>query len=187
MVEEVLAGLNGNRELTIRNIRVPEIAPTNIDAQRRPLEAAAQQFARVVPETVEGREPEAMHQLMARALDNILQEIHRIQHAARSEKSQELPVWPMIILRTPKGWTGPKVVEGKPIEDTWRAHQVPLTDFKKFPAHVKMLEDWMKSYKPQELFDKNGKFRSELAELAPTGNRRMGANLHANGRAHQSC
>src|SRR5437868_4016893 len=133
------------------------------------------------PYFVEGREPEAMHQLMARALDNILEEIHRIQHAARSEKSQELPVWPMIILRTPKGWTGPKVVEGKPIEDTWRAHQVPLTDFKKFPAHVKMLEDWMKSYKPQELFDKNGKFRSELAELAPAGNRRMGANLHANG------
>ena len=133
------------------------------------------------PYFVEGREPEAMHQQLARTMDSVLEEIREIQRTARSGKSAELPVWPMILLRSPKGWTGPKVVEGKPIEDTWRAHQVPLTDFKKYPAHVKMLEDWMKSYKPEELFDKTGKFVSELAELAPTGNRRMGANLHANG------
>jgi len=133
------------------------------------------------PYFVEGREPQAMHQLMARTLDSVLEQIHRIQRAARSGKSTELPIWPMIILRSPKGWTGPKVVEGKPIEDTWRAHQVPLTDFKKYPAHVKMLEEWMRSYKPEELFDKTGKLVSELAELAPAGNRRMGANLHANG------
>jgi xylulose-5-phosphate/fructose-6-phosphate phosphoketolase len=87
----------------------------------------------------------------------------------------------MIIMRTPKGWTGPKMVDGKPVEDTWRAHQVPLTDFAKNPGHVKMLEDWMKNYKPEELFDQTGKFIPEFAELAPSGNRRMGANLHANG------
>jgi xylulose-5-phosphate/fructose-6-phosphate phosphoketolase len=133
------------------------------------------------PYFVEGREPEAMHQLMAHTMDSILEEIRGIQHAARSGSPSGLPVWPMIIMRTPKGWTGPKVVDGKPVEDTWRAHQVPLTDFAKKPDHVKMLEDWMKSYKPEELFDKTGKFIPEFAELAPSGNRRMSANLHANG------
>jgi xylulose-5-phosphate/fructose-6-phosphate phosphoketolase len=133
------------------------------------------------PYFVEGREPEAMHQLMAHTMDAILQEIRGIQHSARDENSTALPVWPMIIMRTPKGWTGPKVVDGKPVEDTWRAHQVPLTDFAKKPDHVKMLEDWMKSYQPEELFDQTGKFIPEFAELAPSGNRRMGANLHANG------
>jgi xylulose-5-phosphate/fructose-6-phosphate phosphoketolase len=133
------------------------------------------------PHFVEGREPEAMHQLMAHTMDVILDEIRGIQHAARGGDSSGLPAWPMIIMRTPKGWTGPKVVDGKPVEDTWRAHQVPLTDFAKNPGHVKMLEDWMKNYKPQELFDKTGKFIPEFAELAPSGNRRMGANLHANG------
>ncbi len=133
------------------------------------------------PYFVEGREPEAMHQLMAHTLDTILEEVRGIQQAARSGKANNLPAWPMIILRTPKGWTGPKVVDGKPVEDTWRAHQVPLTDFAKHPDHVKMLEDWMKSYKPEELFDKAGKIVPEIAELAPLGNRRMGANLHANG------
>jgi xylulose-5-phosphate/fructose-6-phosphate phosphoketolase len=122
-----------------------------------------------------------MHQLMARAMDTILEEIRSIQNVARNENSAALPVWPMIILRTPKGWTGPKVVDGKPVEGTWRAHQVPLTDFAKKTDHVKMLEDWMKSYKPEELFDKTGKFITEFAELAPSGTRRMGANLHANG------
>src|ERR1022692_4453265 len=92
----------------------------------------------------------------------------------------ERPRWPMIILRTPKGWTGPKFVDGKPVEGTWRAHQVPLTDLDK-PEHLKILADWMKSYRPEELFDENGKLRSELAELAPKGDRRMGANPHANG------
>src|SRR5579863_5315828 len=133
------------------------------------------------PHFVEGREPEAMHQLMAHTMDTVLEQIRAIQQAARNGKSSDLPAWPMIILRTPKGWTGPKVVDGKPVEDTWRAHQVPLTDFAKHPDHVKMLEDWMKSYKPDELFDKTGKIIPEVAELAPSGNRRMGANLHANG------
>ena len=133
------------------------------------------------PHFVEGREPEAMHQLMAHTMDTVLEEIRVIQQAARTGKSANLPAWPMIILRTPKGWTGPKVVDGKPVEDTWRAHQVPLTDFAKHPGHVKLLEDWMKSYKPDELFDKSGKIVAEVADLAPSGNRRMGANLHANG------
>ncbi len=134
-----------------------------------------------VPYFVEGREPEAMHQLMAQTLDTIVEEIHSIQHAARKEGSKNLPVWPMIILRTPKGWTGPKVVDGKPVEDTWRAHQVPVMDFAMKPQHIKILEDWMKSYKPEELFDANGKLISELADLAPKGEHRMGANPHANG------
>src|SRR5437773_4625521 len=106
-----------------------------------------------------------MHQLMAHTFNRILDDIRSIQHAARSGASAELPAWPMIILRTPKGWTGPKIVDGKPVEDTWRAHQVPLTDFAKHPDHVKMLEDWMKSYKPEELFDEGGKFVPELANL----------------------
>ena len=134
-----------------------------------------------VPYFVEGREPEAMHQLMAQTLDTIVEEIHSIQHAARKEGFKNLPVWPMIILRTPKGWTGPKVVDGKPVEDTWRAHQVPVMDFAMKPQHIKILEDWMKSYKPEELFDANGKLISELADLAPKGEHRMGANPHANG------
>jgi len=129
---------------------------------------------------VEGHEPEAMHQLMAKTMETIVEEIHAIQDAARNGAS-ELPVWPMIVLRTPKGWTGPKIVDGKPVEDTWRAHQVPLADFTKHPEHVKLLEEWMRSYKPEELFDESGKLVPEVAELAPTGTRRMGANLHANG------
>ncbi|MGA8767883.1 MAG: phosphoketolase family protein [Candidatus Acidiferrales bacterium] len=133
------------------------------------------------PYFVEGHEPEIMHQLMARTLDTIIGEIRSIQTAARAGQSTTRPTWPMIILRTPKGWTGPKVVDGKPVEGTWRAHQVPITDFASKPGHVKILEDWMKSYKPEELFDKHGRLISELAELAPTGERRMGANPHANG------
>jgi xylulose-5-phosphate/fructose-6-phosphate phosphoketolase len=133
------------------------------------------------PYFVEGREPQAMHQLMAHTMDAIMGEIRDMQNSARTGNAAALPVWPMIIMRTPKGWTGPKVVDGKPVEDTWRAHQVPLTDFLKNPGHVRMLEDWMKSYKPEELFDKTGKFIPEFAELAPSGTRRMGANLHANG------
>ena len=133
------------------------------------------------PYFVEGREPDTMHQLMAQTMDIIVEEIRGIQNAARNGSSAALPLWPMIIMRTPKGWTGPKVVDGKPVEGTWRAHQVPLTDFAKKPDHVKLLEDWMKSYQPEELFDQTGKFIPEFAELAPSGNRRMGANLHANG------
>jgi xylulose-5-phosphate/fructose-6-phosphate phosphoketolase len=133
------------------------------------------------PYFVEGHDPQVMHQHMAQTFDTVLDEIHAIQHAARSGNGTALPTWPMIILRTPKGWTGPKIVDGKPMEDTWRAHQVPIADFAKKPAHLKQLEEWMKSYKPEELFDEHGKLVAELAELAPSGNRRMGANPHANG------
>ncbi len=133
------------------------------------------------PYFVEGHEPEAMHQLMAHTLDEIVAEIHSIQDAARSGNSAGRPVWPMIILRTPKGWTGPKVVDGLPVEGTWRAHQVPVTNLEAQPEHLKILEDWMKSYQPEELFDSTGRLVAEFAELAPKGNRRMGANPVANG------
>jgi xylulose-5-phosphate/fructose-6-phosphate phosphoketolase len=132
------------------------------------------------PYFVDGHEPEPMHQLMAATLETVIAEIRTIQDDARSHGSTSRPIWPMIVLRTPKGWTGPKFVDGKPVEGTWRAHQVPVTDLYK-PDHLQILEDWMKSYRPQELFDEEGKLRSELAELAPKGNRRMGANPHANG------
>ncbi|HVA71662.1 MAG TPA: phosphoketolase family protein [Candidatus Limnocylindrales bacterium] len=133
------------------------------------------------PYFVEGHVPEAMHQLMARTLDTIVDEIGAIQRGARDGRAAGLPVWPMIILRTPKGWTGPKIVDGKPVENTWRAHQVPVTDLASRPDHLKILEDWMKSYRAEELFDRRGKLVQELAELAPKGDRRMGANPHANG------
>jgi xylulose-5-phosphate/fructose-6-phosphate phosphoketolase len=133
------------------------------------------------PHFVEGHEPETMHQLMAHTLDMVIEEIHAIQNDARAGRSAGLPVWPMIILRTPKGWTGPKVVDGKPVEDTWRAHQVPVTSFISHPDHVKILEEWLRSYRPEELFDGRGKLIPELTELAPSGERRMGANPHANG------
>ena len=133
------------------------------------------------PYFVEGHEPEAMHQLMAGALDTIVNEIQSIQNNARRQRDSGLPTWPMLILRSPKGWTGPKIVDGKPVENTWRAHQVPVADLQLNPEHVKILEDWMRSYRPEELFDENGKVISELAELAPKGDRRMGANPHANG------
>ena len=133
------------------------------------------------PYFVEGHEPEAMHQLMAHTLDTIITEIATIQNDARAGRSTGLPAWPMIILRTPKGWTGPKVVDGKPVENTWRAHQVPVTNFVSHEDHVKILEEWLKSYRPEELFDGKGKLIPELAELAPNGTRRMGDNPHANG------
>jgi xylulose-5-phosphate/fructose-6-phosphate phosphoketolase len=133
------------------------------------------------PYFVEGREPEMMHQQMAHTLDTIVAEIHRIQNDARAGHAGGVPVWPMIVLRTPKGWTGPKIVDGRPVEDTWRAHQVPVTDFVSHPEHLKILEDWMRSYRPEDLFDANGKLLAELVELAPQGTRRMGANPHANG------
>jgi len=132
------------------------------------------------PYFVEGQEPEAMHQLMAARLDTIVEEIKAIQQKARAGQLDGLPAWPMIILRTPKGWTGPKIVDGKPVEGTWRAHQVPVTDLSK-RDHLKILEDWMKTYRPKELFDETGKLIPELKELAPQGDRRMGANPHANG------
>ncbi|BAU11335.1 phosphoketolase [Leptolyngbya sp. NIES-3755] len=133
------------------------------------------------PYFVEGDDPETMHQLMAATLDEIVQEIHGIQREARTHGFKERPQFPMIILRTPKGWTGPKVVDGVQIENTFRAHQVPLSEMASKPDHLRMLEEWMRSYKPEELFDEKGKLISELAELAPKGDRRMGANPHANG------
>jgi len=118
---------------------------------------------------------------MAATLDAVIEEIRAIQREARSKRSSGLPVWPMIVLRTPKGWTGPKFVDGKPVEGTWRAHQVPVADLDTKPEHLAVLEDWMKSYRPEELFDDNGKLIEELSELAPNGERRMGSNPHANG------
>jgi xylulose-5-phosphate/fructose-6-phosphate phosphoketolase len=132
------------------------------------------------PYFVEGDDPMEMHQLMAAALDTAVSEIQRIQHDAREHGFKKRPYWPMIILRSPKGWTGPKSIDGKKTEGTFRSHQVPMGDMS-HPGHVKILEKWMKSYRPQELFDDAGKFRAELAELAPKGERRMSANPHANG------
>ncbi|QPC95123.1 phosphoketolase [Mesorhizobium sp. INR15] len=135
------------------------------------------------PHFVEGDDPAILHQTLAATLDKVLDRIRQIQKEARASgdaAGPQRPRWPMIILRTPKGWTGPKFVDGKPVEGTWRAHQVPIADFKN-PEHLKQLEDWMLSYKPHELFDEGGKFREEFAALAPTGHSRMGANPHANG------
>jgi xylulose-5-phosphate/fructose-6-phosphate phosphoketolase len=133
------------------------------------------------PFTLEGREPREMHQKAAAVFDRIFDRIAAIQKAAREEGATERPAWPMLILRTPKGWTGPKFVDGKPVEDTWRAHQVPLDGLRQNPEHLTQLEEWMRSYRPEELFDEKGKFRDELAEIAPKGQRRMGMNPHANG------
>ena len=133
------------------------------------------------PIFVEGDEPELMHQAMAAALDTAVEAIRQIQHESRANNNAERPRWPMIVLRSPKGWTGPKKVDGLAVEGTFRSHQVPLSDPAKNPEHLKQLEEWLRSYRPEELFDDRGTLRSELAELAPTGNRRMGANPHANG------
>ncbi|HKJ09149.1 MAG TPA: phosphoketolase family protein, partial [Gammaproteobacteria bacterium] len=133
------------------------------------------------PYLVEGSDPDAMHQLMAATLDTILDEIKGIQEQARNTGKAERPRWPMIILRSPKGWTGPKEVDGKKVEGFWRAHQVPVMDVRTNPEHLQILQDWMKSYQPEELFDENGTLIPELQVLAPEGDRRMGANPNANG------
>lgn len=133
------------------------------------------------PYFVAGSDPEKMHELMAATLDIVVTEIKEIQQRARAQNLSKRPRWPMIILQTPKGWTGPKEIDGKQIEGSWRSHQVPFTDFATNSGHLKILEDWMKSYRPEELFDELGRFKSELTELAPKGNHRMGANPHANG------
>jgi xylulose-5-phosphate/fructose-6-phosphate phosphoketolase len=133
------------------------------------------------PYFVEGDEPEQMHQLMAATLDRAVEEIRTIQSDARAQTGAARARWPMIVLRSPKGWTGPKVVDGLQVEGTFRAHQVPLLVDRAHPEHVGQLESWMKSYKAEELFDQAGRFIPELAELAPKGRRRMGANPHANG------
>ena len=133
------------------------------------------------PYYVEGDDPAVMHEAMAAALDKVVEEIRRIQAEARNDGKVERPRWPMIVFGSPKGWTGPKFIDGVPIEGTFRAHQVPITDPAKNPEHLQQLEAWLRSYKPEELFDEKGRLRADLAELAPIGNRRMGANPHANG------
>lgn len=133
------------------------------------------------PYFVEGCDPMEMHKKMAETLDTVIEEIREIQRKARESNSSERPIWPMIVLTTPKGWTGPKEVDGKKVEGYWRSHQVPLSELAKKPEHLKMLEEWMKSYHPEELFDANGTLLQELAELAPKGHRRMGDNPHTNG------
>jgi len=133
------------------------------------------------PYFVEGDVPEVVHQLLAATLDACYGDIRAIQTEARSNGFKKQPVWPMIVLRTPKGWTCPKEVDGIPIEGTFRAHQVPLATVRENPEHLKILEAWMRSYEPEQLFDQDGKFIQELAELAPIGNLRMGGNPHVNG------
>jgi xylulose-5-phosphate/fructose-6-phosphate phosphoketolase len=133
------------------------------------------------PLLVTGDDPEAVHQDFAAALDDALDDIARIQQAARSNEAAARPRWPMIVLRTPKGWTGPKEVDGKPVEGTWRSHQVPMSEVRGNKAHLQLLEEWMKSYRPEELFDERGVLVPELAALAPEGELRMSASPHANG------
>jgi len=133
------------------------------------------------PYFVEGDKPKKMHQLMAATMEKVITEIHEIQSHARVRNDTTRPRWPMIVLNSPKGWTGPNIVDGLQIEGTFRSHQIPLQVDSEHPEHLELLENWMKSYKPEELFDENGRLIAELAELAPEGNRRMGANPHANG------
>ncbi len=133
------------------------------------------------PIFVEGHEPALMHQVMAAALDSAVAQIRTFQREARGNSQLTRPRWPMIILNSPKGWTGPQSVDGVPIEGTFRAHQVPISDPASHPGHLRLLENWMRSYRPDELFDGQGRLSAELAELAPQGDRRMGANPHANG------
>src|SRR4029453_3819606 len=133
------------------------------------------------PHVVEGDDPALMHQQMAATLEDCVLEIRRLQQEARTSSTPTRPRWPMIVLRSPKGWTGPKEVDGHKGEGFWRAHQVPLAGMHTNPAHMQQLEDWLRSYKPEELFDASGRLRSELKALAPQGTRRMSANPHANG------
>ncbi len=135
------------------------------------------------PIYVEGDDPTLMHEAMAAALETAVAQIKAIQLNARSSADLTRPRWPMIVLKSPKGWTGPKVVDGVQIEGTFRSHQVPLSDPVAHPEHLKLLEQWLRSYRPEELFDERGRLKADLAELAPKGNRRMGANPHANGGA----
>ena len=133
------------------------------------------------PRVVSGDEPERVHQQLAAALDLALDDIAAIQAAARENGEMTRPRWPMLVLRTPKGWTGPHEVDGKQVEGTWRSHQVPLSAARDDPEHLRLLETWLRSYRPEELFDERGALVTELRALAPDGERRMGANPHANG------
>jgi xylulose-5-phosphate/fructose-6-phosphate phosphoketolase len=136
------------------------------------------------PPFVEGDDPAQMHVEMARTLDAVLLAIRDFQTAARTAGSRSRPAWPMIVLATPKGWTGPTTVDGQQIEGTFRAHQIPLTAPRTNPAHLRLLEAWMRSYRPEELFTSEGRLRPEIAALAPSGQRRRGANPHDNGGQH---
>jgi len=147
---------------------------------RKELEALFRGYG-YAPYFVEGSDPTPVHQAMAATLDRVVADIRRIQSQARNKGSVERPAWPLIVLRTPKGWTGPKTVDGLMTEGSWRSHQVPLANLAENPAHLAALEQWMRSYRAEELFDEAGGLVPELAELAPTGERRMGANPHANG------
>jgi len=133
------------------------------------------------PYMVEGENLQVMHGKMAATLEDCINQIRSIQEAARRTGVYERPRWPLMILRTPKGWTAPKELDGHKLEGYWRTHQIPIPDVAENPAHLKILEDWMRRYKPEELFDVNGKLVSELKEMAPVGRRRMSANPHANG------
>jgi xylulose-5-phosphate/fructose-6-phosphate phosphoketolase len=133
------------------------------------------------PYFVEGHEPETMHRAMAGTLDSVVARIKEIQYGARALGHKDRPRWPMIVLNSPKGWTGPKMIDGLQIEGTFRSHQVPLSDPRANPEHLRLLEEWLRSYRPAELFDDGGRLKPELAELAPKGERRMGSNPHANG------
>jgi xylulose-5-phosphate/fructose-6-phosphate phosphoketolase len=170
--------------LPILHLNGAKIAGPTVLARlpKEELEAMFRGFG-YAPRWVEGHEPEPMHRAMAAALDDAVGEIRRIQTEARKNGAARAtrPVWPMIILRSPKGWTGPKVVDGKKVEGTFRSHQVPMGETKANAEHLKILESWMKSYKPGELFDEKGRLKSEIAALAPKGDRRIGSNPHANG------
>src|SRR5215813_1272039 len=134
------------------------------------------------PYFVEGSDPASMHQAMAATLEHCIREIRRIQQEARRSVSEvKRPLWPMVILRSPKGWTGPKEIDGHKVEGFWPAHQVPMAEMHENPAHLALLEEWLRGYQPQELFDDAGRLLPELRELAPRGERRMGANPLANG------
>jgi xylulose-5-phosphate/fructose-6-phosphate phosphoketolase len=133
------------------------------------------------PRFVEGHDPAAMHQLMAAAMDEVLDDVASIQRRGRQDGEFDRPRWPMIVLRTPKGWTGPKYVDGLPAEGTFRSHQVPLGEVRTNPKHLAQLEQWLRSYRPEELFDDRGALQSGLAALAPRGDRRTSANPHTNG------
>ena len=133
------------------------------------------------PHFVEGDDPATMHELMAKMLEAVVNHIRSIQADARRNGFSKRPIWPMIVMRTPKGWTCPKEIDGKREEGYWRSHQVPMSEMRGNPGHVRILEWWMKSYRPEELFDDNGRLNGELAALSPQGSRRMSANPHANG------
>lgn len=133
------------------------------------------------PYYVEGDDPLTMHRIMAQTMDKVIEEIKAIQKHAREENDSSRPTWPMIVLRTPKGWTGPKFVDGKPVENSFRAHQVPISMDERNPEHLRQLEEWLRSYHPENLFDEKGHLLKELQDLAPVGNRRIGSNPHANG------